>query len=176
MAFIKLPDYDEMSPAIQKKLKPIFDKGGSLGEISKILAIKENIFFATDGMAKSYLMNKTELSFKIKEQIALLVSLENGCKICVGIHKQVAKRLGMSDEEVEQAAKGIKYIEAEENEKKLLEFCLKASKKDNYKITQKDIDSLKELGFTEIQLLEAVALVGYFNYINTISNVFGLES
>ena len=66
---------------------------------------------------------------------------------------------------------------------KSLTFCvkgvecqLKASKKENYKTTQEDIDNLKELGFTEIQLLEAVALVGNFNYINTISNVFGLES
>ncbi len=176
MAYIRLPDFNEMDPAIQRELRPIFEKTGNIGEIMKIIAIKKNIFFATDKMAKSYLLDKTELSFKIKERIALLVSLENGCKMCVGIHKQIARMLGMSEEEVEQAAKGIEFIEVEENEKKLLEFSLKASRKDNYKTTQKDIDDLKKSGFTESQILEAVALVGYFNYINTISNVFGLES
>jgi uncharacterized peroxidase-related enzyme len=176
MAYIKLPEFDEFSPAIQKALKPRLEKTGTIGESLRILALREDIFFATDRMAKSYLMDETELSFKTKERIALLVSLENGCKLCVGIHKQVARMLGMSEDEVEQAAKGLEYIEAEENEKKLLSFCLEASKKDNYKTTPEDIDALKRSGFTDSQILEAVAIVAYFNYINTISNVFGLES
>ncbi len=176
MAYIKLPEFDEFSPAIQKALKPRLEKNGSIGESLKILALREDIFFATDRMAKAYLMEETELPFKTKERIALLVSLENGCKMCVGIHKQVALMLGMSEEEVEQAAKGLEHIEVEEDEKKLLSFCLKASRKDNYKTTPEDIDDLKKSGYTDSQILEAVAVVAYFNYANTISNVFGLES
>jgi alkylhydroperoxidase family enzyme len=39
---------------------------------------------------------------------------------------------------------------------------------------QADIDAIKEAGYTEAQILEAVAITAYFNYINTLSNVFGL--
>lgn len=176
MSYIKIPEFNEISPAIQAELKNRFKNVDSVGESLRILAIKENVFFATDRMAKSYLMEETELSFRIKELIALLISLENGCKLCVGIHKQVARRLGMSEAEVENASKGIEHIEAEEAVKTLLKFCLKASRKDNYKMVQEDFDNLKKAGYTEPQILEAVALVAYFNYINTISNVFGLES
>lgn len=176
MAHITLPEFSEISPAIQKELKKRFDDVDNIGESLRILTIDEKIFFATDRMAKSYLMDETELSFRLKELIALLVSLENGCKLCVGIHKQVAQRLGMSEEWVENAVKGIEYVEADENEKKLLAFCLKAARKDNYKMIPEDFDHLNEAGFTERQILEAVAIVAYFNYINTISNVFGLES
>lgn len=59
-------------------------------------------------------------------------------------------------------------------EKALLNFCIKASKKDSYKILKEEIDALKAMGYTDKQLLEAVAITGYFNYINTLSNVFGL--
>lgn len=176
MAYITLPGFNDINPEIQEELKRRFDDVGSIGESIRILTINERIFFATDRMAKSYLVDETELSFRLKELIALLVSLENGCKLCVGIHKQVAQRLGMSEEEVENAAKGIEYVEASENEKKLLGFCLKASRKDNYKMIPEDFDHLREAGFTEPQIVEAVAIVAYFNYINTISNVFGLES
>jgi uncharacterized peroxidase-related enzyme len=176
MAYLTIPDFDDISPAIQDELKGRFKDVGSIGESIMMLAISENIFFATDRMAKSYLMDETELPFKIKELIALLVSIENGCKFCVGVHKQIARKLGMNEEEVENAAKGIDFVDAAENEKILLSFCLKASRKDNYKTTQEDIEVVKEAGFTERQILEAVALVGYFNYINTISNVFGLET
>jgi len=35
--------------------------------------------------------------------------------------------------------------------------------------------NLKNLGFSDDkEILEAVAITGYFNYINTLSNVFGL--
>jgi len=36
------------------------------------------------------------------------------------------------------------------------------------------INALKILGYSDVQLLEAVAITGYSNYINTLSNVFGL--
>jgi uncharacterized peroxidase-related enzyme len=176
MAYIKIPDFDEMSSAVQAQLKGRYKDTDRIGESVRILTISDGVFFATERMVKSFLVDETALPFRIKELIALLVSLENGCKLCVGIHKQIALRLGMSEEEVENAAKGIEYIEVAESEKKLLAFCLKASRKDNYKTTPEDIDDLRNSGFSESQIFEAVALVGYFNYINTINNVFGLES
>ena len=37
-----------------------------------------------------------------------------------------------------------------------------------------DIENLQDLGFSVNEILEGVSIVGYFNYINTLSNVFGL--
>jgi len=39
---------------------------------------------------------------------------------------------------------------------------------------KEDIEALKEMGWSDVQIIEAVAITGYFNYINTLSNVFGL--
>jgi hypothetical protein len=54
-----------------------------------------------------------------------------------------------------------------------MEFCVKSAGKENYKITQKDIDALRDAGYSDSQILEATAIVAYFNYINTISNSLG---
>ncbi|MDQ7062155.1 MAG: hypothetical protein Q9M43_13955 [Sulfurimonas sp.] len=51
---------------------------------------------------------------------------------------------------------------------------LKLPKKDSYKILKEELDALKDMGFTDVQILEAVSITAYFNYINTLSNVFGL--
>lgn len=174
MAHIKLPEFEEMSPKIQELAKPILEKTGELGDIFKLLAIREDIYFATDGMVQNYLLKETELSYEIKESIALLISLENGCKMCVDVHKSIAKMLGVSNERIESVLSGVENIDASENEKELLRFAVRASRKDNYKILKEDIDRLKELGFKETQIIETVAIVGYFNYINTLSNVFNL--
>ncbi len=39
MAHIDLPEFEQMSPAIQERAKPILEKTGKLGEIFKLLAI-----------------------------------------------------------------------------------------------------------------------------------------
>ena len=174
MAHIRLPEFEEMTPAIQEKARPILEKTGELGEIFKLLALDEKIYFATDGMIQKYLLDETTLSYDIKESIALLISKENGCKMCVDVHKSISKMLGLSEERIEEVLEGVESINTTEAEKALLNFCIKASKKDNYKILKEEIDSLKKFGYSDVQIVEAVSITGYFNYINTLSNVFGL--
>ena len=174
MAHIKLPEFEEMSPAIQEKARPILEKTGKLGEIFKLMALDDKIYFATDSMIQKYLLDETSLSYDIKESIALLISVENGCKMCVDVHKGIAKMLGLSEERIEEVIKGVDTISTSKEEKALLNFCIRASKKDNYKVLKSEIDVLKDKGYSEVQIVEAVAITGYFNYINTLSNVFGL--
>ncbi len=174
MAHIDLPEFEEMTPAVQEKAKPILEKTGQLGEIFKLLAVDEKIYFATDVMIQKYLLDETTLSYDIKEAIALLISKENGCKMCVDVHKSIAKMLGLSDTMIEEILQGVDAIDTDDKDKALLNFCIKASGKENYKILKEEIDALKEMGWSDVQIIEAVAITGYFNYINTLSNVFGL--
>ena len=174
MAHIDLPEFEDMTPAIQDKARPILEKTGKLGEIFKLLAIDEKVYMATDGMVQGYLLDETTLSYDIKEAIALLISKENGCKMCVDVHKSIAKMLGLTEERIEAILQGVDAIDTEEKEKALLNFCIKASRKESYKIEKKEIDALVQMGWSNVQVIEAVAITGYFNYINTLSNVFGL--
>ena len=174
MAHIKLPEFEEMAPSIQDKARPILEKTGKLGDIFKLLAIDEKVYFATDGMIQKYLLDETTLSYEIKEAIALLISKENGCKMCVDVHKSIAKMLGLSEKKIEEILAGVESMNNSEKDKALLNFCIKASGKESYKILKEEIDVLKEMGWGDVQVIEAVAITGYFNYINTLSNVFGL--
>ncbi len=134
MAHITLPEFSDMSPKIQEMIKSRLSENGTLDETTRLLAMREDIFLATGNMVMSFLIAKTELPYSTKERIAVLVSMENGCKICVNAHKTLAKRLGMSDEQIEQVLSGIDKIECEDGEKHLLKFCLRACQKDAYKI------------------------------------------
>jgi len=174
MAYIKLCKYENMTPQIKERAEPILEKTGQLGEIFELLALDEDLYFATDMMVQNYLLKETRLSYNTKERIALLVSIENHCTMCVDVHKNIAKMLGMSEEQVQETLGGVDAIECDEKEKTLLKLALKAAQKDNYKTTQEDIDEVLELGWSELEVLEAVRISAYFNYINTLSNVFGL--
>ena len=174
MAHIELAEFEQMSPAIQEKAKPILEKVGSLGDIFKLIALDEKVYFATDYMVQKYLLEQTHLPYEIKEAIALLVSKENGCKMCVDVHKNIAKMLGLSEEKIEEILKGVDSMSNNAKDKTLLNFCIRAAQKDNYKITKDEIDTLKDMGWSDVEIVEAVSITGYFNYINTLSNIFGL--
>ena len=174
MAHIDLIEFEDMTSAVQEKARPILEKTGSLGEIFKLLALDEKVYFATDAMVQGYLLDKTHLSYEIKEAIALLISQENGCKMCVGVHKNIAKMLGLSEAKIEEILQGVDAMSNDAKDKALLNFSIRAAQKDNYKITKDEIDALKELGWSDLEIVEAVAITGYFNYINTLSNVFAL--
>lgn len=174
MAHIDLIEFEDMSSSIQDKARPILEKTGLLGDIFKLLALDEKVYFATDSMVQAFILDKTYLSYEIKEAIALLVSKENSCKMCIGVHKNIAKMLGLNEEKIEEILLGVDAMSNNKKDKALLNFSIKASRKDNYKISKDEINNLKELGWNKLEILEAVAITGYFNYINTLSNVFAL--
>jgi uncharacterized peroxidase-related enzyme len=163
-----------MIPEIKERATPILEKSGQLGEIFELLALDKDLYFSTDMMVQSFLLKETRLSYNTKERIALLVSMENRCKMCVDVHKNIAKMLGMSEDQVLDTLNGIESISVDEKEKSLLRLALQAASKENYKTTQSDIDALKNLGWDDLEILEAVRVAAYFNYINTLSNIFGL--
>ncbi len=173
MAYIKIPEFDEMDDSVRKQLEAAQKKMGQVSEIARILALRPDIYEVTTSLFRTLMINRTELDHTTKERIAILVSKANSCHMCVGEHQRIARMLGMSEQQVNQVLAGIEHMDIDENEKILLEFCLKCAGKENYKIIQKDIDTLRHAGYSDSQILEVVAIVGYFNYINTISNSLG---
>ncbi|WP_228448173.1 carboxymuconolactone decarboxylase family protein [Sulfurospirillum diekertiae] len=151
MAHIALCVYENMSDSVKKHADKKLEKTGSLGEIFQLLALNEDVYFATDTMVSKFLLKETLLPYVTKQRIAILVSLDNGCKMCAGVHKQLARALGVSEVEIEEIALGIDALSCSEAEKRLLHFCIRASKK-NYKIMKEDIEVIKAFGYSEKDL------------------------
>jgi len=174
MAFIELPDIETVDKPLKKQFDKVKAITGEVSELVRILGVRPDILDMTNHMVKTLLFSKTQLDIKIKEYIAILVSLENGCSICVGEHERIAKLLKIPDEVVSQIKDGFENTPLDEAEKKLLRFCKKTAR-ESYKVIKEDFDLLRQVGYSDTQLLEAVAIVGYFNYINVISNAMGAE-
>lgn len=174
MPYIDVPEPDDVEGYVKEQMDLMARLTGGVSDTIKILGVREDIMRATNGLIQTLLVSQTELPYVTKERIAILVSLENGCRICVGEHQRVAKMLGFAEKELEDILQGVEALDAPDPEKKLLRLCVKSAK-ESYKVVQEDIDELKELGYSDTQILEAIAVVGYFNYINTIANSLGCD-
>jgi len=172
MAYIYLPDIDKVDEATKRQFDMTKSLTGEIGETVRILATRPDILSMTNKMVNTLLVPQTELDYETKELIAIAVSLENGCTMCAGEHERIASMLGIDAEKVEKIKQGIDAMDLPRHKKDLLKFCIKSAK-NSYKVMKKDLDQLRDEGYTDSQLVEAVAIVGYFNYINTVVNALG---
>jgi uncharacterized peroxidase-related enzyme len=172
MAFIALPDIKDVDDYTRRVFVASKAITGEISDTARILATRQDIMKMTNVMIRTLLVEETELDHPTKEWIAIFVSLKNGCAVCVDEHKRIAKLLGITEEQIDKALADAKTADFPEKRRMLLNFCLKITR-DSYKVGREDLDALRDVGYTDSQLLEAAAIVGYFNYINTIANSMG---
>ncbi|QDU38350.1 Carboxymuconolactone decarboxylase family protein [Maioricimonas rarisocia] len=113
---------------------------------------------------------------RVKELIATLVSGQNRCPYCMHSHAYFLHTHGADDDVVAAVGRGeIETAPLEEAEKVLLRFAMLLTHQP-YRNTPEEIQKLRDAGWTEPQIAEAVYITAMFAFFNRVANGFGLES
>lgn len=110
----------------------------------------------------------TTLNAKLREQISVLTAQENGCGYCLSAHTAIGKSVGLGDAEILAAR------EANSNDAKT-DAALKFAKTILDKrgaVSDADLETVKNVGFTEGEIAEIVANVAlniFTNYFNEVA-------
>lgn len=151
------------------------------GEAGKIYTEIEGAFGMVPNLFKSYahhlpllranwnkvkaVMMEGELSPKLKQTIAVLVSRDNGCAYCVAAHTGALKAIGVTDEEIAVIEQDIERAAFSSKEKALIGFARKANSAP-LRITDAEFDSLRVAGVTNAEIVEALGVMELFTAFN----------
>jgi uncharacterized peroxidase-related enzyme len=113
------------------------------------------------------------LTRRQKEYIFLECSAANGSTYCVNAHCSIFRRLGLEGPEPEQIALDRKRADVSDTDAALLDFCTKLNTRPSA-IGPADVETLRTLGFSEQQILEAVLTVAWAKFSNTVGSGLGL--
>ena len=102
---------------------------------------------------------------EIKEAIALVVSDANGCQYCIAAHGLALQQLGFSRQGIEALVKNLEGSGFQPRELKLLELARKSTRDAN-SVTDQDIDELRQLGWSESEIVEAQGVMELFTGFN----------
>ena len=103
-----------------------------------------------------YLMGHPALSFSLMAHIRFLVASDENYPYCINLNRGMLKQFaGLSDEQVDAAAKDTSQAALEEKEKALLDF-VKNVVQDPASSDQAQINTLRELGWTDRDIFDAV--------------------
>jgi len=122
-------------------------------------------------MSDDLQLRDSALSRKQKEYIFLVCSAANLSTYCVTAHCEMLRMMHVEGPEPEQIAVDHLHAKISVSDKALLNFCAKLNNQGS-KIASSDVEALRTYGFSEQQILEAVLVVGWAKFANTVA--FGL--
>src|SRR6266704_3613853 len=122
-------------------------------------------------MTGNLLLKEGALARRQREYIFLVFSAANLSTYCVTAHCEIVRMLHLEGPEPEQIAIDHVHATIPIADKALLNFCAKLNSQPS-KIKPSDVEALRTYGLSEQQILEAVLLVGWAKFGNTVA--FGL--
>lgn len=162
MSRIKPPQ--TVSKETEKVLDEIESAFGTAPNLFKTYAHHPALLGANWNKLKA-LMMEGNLSRKVKEAIAVLVSRDNCCNYCIRAHTAALKSIGVSDEEIRNIEENIEKANFSGKEKALISFARKANVAP-LKISHSDYGSLREAGPSDAEIIEALGVMELFASFN----------
>ena len=168
MTYLRKQPYDERDFPVFGAAREQF---GFLPNFFTAQTARPDLIDAEAALSANLLLKDGALSRRQKEYIFLVCSAANLSTYCVTAHCEMVRMLRLEGPEPEQIAIDHVHAKIPMTDKALLNFCAKLNSQSS-KISAADVEALRTYGFSEQQILEAVLLVGWAKFANTVA--FGL--
>lgn len=141
-----------------------------LGLVPNLTRALANSPAALEGyLGLSGALGKGTLSAKYREQISLTVGQANNCDYCLAAHSTIGKMVGLTPDQIRDSRHG---TSVDPKTDALLGFARKVVDQRG-RVSDADLDAVREVGFDDAAIAEAVANVAlniFTNYFNHVAD------
>ena len=145
---------------------------GYLPNAFLLMAENSILLNAFSGLS-SAIFASNEIDNQTKQLIALASSLSSGCKYCQSHTSHGAERAGVPNEKIANILNYKTSSHYEPSEVALLDLAFASGEVPN-KANKAHFDQLKEF-YSKEQILEVVAVISFFGFLNRWNDTFGTE-
>jgi RNA polymerase sigma-70 factor (ECF subfamily) len=167
-----LPEKDDVSNG--EALAELKRNFGLVPKFYRAQLLRPDLVAAQVRLMDKLLFEKGALTRLQKEFILLAVSGENNNSYFPALHCQTLQFLGVKPEQSQQVAIDHRGASLPAADVVLLDFARKLVS-EPLLITDSDVDSLRKSSLTDEQILEAVVMVGFTQFLNCIQMGLGTE-
>lgn len=156
------------------RLKEVYDetarKRGNLAEVHKIHSLNPESLGAHMGLYLTLMFGASPLPRRERELIGVAVSRTNGCAYCVAHHGDALSRYEKRPEIIEAVRTG-RWDALVPRDAALCRYVEKLTLRPA-EMAEQDLAALRKEGLSDEELLDAVQIAAYFNFVNRL--VLGL--
>ena len=162
------------------RLKEVYDdllqKRGKLADIHQIQSLRPESIAKHMELYMEIMFSRSELSRARREMMAVVVSVANGCQYCTMHHWQAVKNYIKDPQQLEAIIgwpqKGI----LSDADSALCDFARHLTLHPGEHEENDHTRTLRENGFSDEAILDAVLVIAYFNFVNRIALSLGLQA
>ena len=150
------------------------ESGDAVPEIMHLFRFKKR---NTDHLVRftdEVMRGPSPLSHGVRELIGAFVSTRNQCNFCRCAHVPVAARL-LGQEFVDEVLRDLETSRLDAPHKELFRYLDKVTG-NSATITEVDVNRLKEVGWSDEAIYDALTVVSLFRFYNTWNNGSGVQS
>lgn len=158
------------------ELKEIYDglisSRGKIAEVHKIQSLNPESITNHMDLYMTIMFGKSPLKRVHREMMAVIVSISNHCEYCQTHHLEAVKNYWKEDDKLKSLQENFEDSSLSETEKALCRFAKELTEHPEKSHDAGLVNPLKEIGFSDREVLDATLVIAYFNFVNRI--VLGL--
>ena len=166
--------HKEGEEQVESYLKIVKEK---IGFVPNVLAAFAKFPKQFEGFTKLYnslMLGESGLTKLEREMIAVTVSSENHCFYCLVAHGSAVRELANDPQLGERIAANFRSAELPRRQEELLSFAKKLTR-DPSEIGEQERKKLRNVGYTDRDIWDISAIVGFFNMTNRLASATEME-
>ena len=148
---------------------------GFIPNVFRAQSLRPDVIEAEVQAIRVLLLTGDHLTRLQKERILLVVSAANRNTYFVAVHSEILRTLGISPDDADKIAVEHRQAGLGAADTALLDFALKLAL-EPLEFGSEDLVPLRRHGFTDEQILEAVVITSFANFLNTLQFGVGAKA
>jgi len=161
------------------ELKAIYDdlarSRGKVAEVHKIQSLNPKTITSHMDLYMSVMFGKSPIKRVVREMMAVVVSVSNRCEYCTIHHLEAVQNYWKDEEKLAALKQDFTTCELTDKEMALCEYARDVTIAPYKSSEQGYAAKLRDVGFTDREILDATLVVSYFNFVNRMVLSLGVE-
>ena len=174
MSWITVIDENEAEGELKHVFDEIIGARGKMSNIMRAQSLNPASMRAHIELYVTLMFKRSSLRRADCEMLATIVSSINTCEYCLMHHTEALQFYWKDRERVERLVRDYRTAGLSDEQLALAEYARKLTASPS-SMTEEDVVDLREVGFSDRQILDANLIVSYFNFVNRIASGLGVE-
>jgi uncharacterized peroxidase-related enzyme len=173
-AWVKVPPESEAPEDVQTLFGKFREKTGFVPNVARNFALMPEHFLRWFRYYDFLMRNeeKSQLSRREREMIAVVVSAANECEYCLASHSAYLREISGDPVLPEVLAANYRRAHLSPREQALCDFARKMTT-GSVAMNPEDLQMLRSLGLSDEAIFEAAQVAAMFNFTNRLANALG---
>jgi uncharacterized peroxidase-related enzyme len=165
-------DRDQVTPETRAIYDRYMQQRGNVPNMFRTVAHRPEIFQTMIAHFEA-ILNTGTLPLKLKELVIVRTSQLNQCNYCLASHSRICKKLGWSEDQLDNLVHYQDRNDFTDAEKAALKLAEQMTRNER-PLSNEELEDLRA-HFSEGEIVELMAAIGLFNYFNRFNNLLDME-